>query len=78
MEKWRQYLQHQVFIIRTDHKSLAYLSEQTLHSNLQKKAMSRLMGLQFRVIYRKGKENIPADALSRTPQSLMLHDMSVV
>jgi hypothetical protein len=27
VEKWRQYLQHQEFIIRTDRKSLAYLTE---------------------------------------------------
>ena len=45
VEKWRQYLQRQEFTIRTDHKSLAYLSEQNLHSDLQRKAMTRLMGL---------------------------------
>jgi hypothetical protein len=27
VEKWRPYLQHQEFIIRTDHKSLIYLTE---------------------------------------------------
>jgi hypothetical protein len=72
VDKWRQYLQHQEFIIRTDHRSLAYLSDQALHSDMQNKAMSRLMGLHFKVVYRKGKENIPADALSRMPHSYML------
>ena len=52
VEKWRPYLQRQEFIIRTDHKSLAYLTEQNLHSDLQRKAMTRLMGLQFKVVYR--------------------------
>jgi len=28
VQKWRQYLQTQEFIIRTDHKSLAYLNDQ--------------------------------------------------
>jgi hypothetical protein len=69
-DKWRQYLQHQEFIIRTDHKSLAYLCEQNLHLDMQKKAMARLMGLQFKIVYRKGKENVAVDALSRMPHHL--------
>ena len=36
-----------------DHKSLAYLQEQNLHSNMQRKAMTRLMGLQFKIVYKK-------------------------
>lgn len=65
VERWHQYFQRQEFVIKTDHKSLFYLNEQNLHSKLQRKAMTRLMGLQFKVIYRKGKENVAADALSR-------------
>jgi len=45
VERWRHYLQRQEFIILTDHKSLAYLQEQNLHSDMQRKAMTRLMGL---------------------------------
>jgi hypothetical protein len=76
VDKWRQYLQHQEFIIRTDHKSLAYLIEQNLHSDMQRKAMARLMGLQFKVVYRQGKENIPADALSRMPHLFAVQAIS--
>lgn len=65
VEKWRQYLQGQVSLIRTDHKSLAYLTEQNLHSEMQRRAMTRLMGLQFKVVYRKGKENVAADAMAQ-------------
>ena len=57
--------QRKEFIIQTDHKSLAYLNEQNLHLDMQRKAMARLMGLHFKIIYRKGKENVAADALSR-------------
>lgn len=32
VEKWWSYLQCREFTIRTDHKSLAYISEQNLHS----------------------------------------------
>ena len=28
IEKWRSYLQHQPFVIRTDHRSLQHLTEQ--------------------------------------------------
>jgi hypothetical protein len=54
VEKWRQYLQRGEFVIKTDHKSLSYLTEQNLHSEMQRKAMIRLMGLQFKVFYKKG------------------------
>jgi hypothetical protein len=45
VEKWRPYLQRQEFVIRIDHKRLSYLSEQNLNSDMQRKAMTRLMGL---------------------------------
>lgn len=62
VEKWRPYLQRQEFIIRTDQKSLSFLNEQNLHSEMQRKAMARLMGLQFKVVYKRGKENHVVDA----------------
>ena len=65
VEKWRQYLQHQEFIIRTDHKSLTYLTEPNLHPEMQRKAMNRMMGLQFMVVYKNGIDNTAADSLSR-------------
>ena len=55
VERWRSYLQLQEFVIITDHKSLSYLTEQNLHSNMQRKVMTRLMGLKFRIVYRQGK-----------------------
>jgi len=78
VEKWRPYLERQEFIILTDHKSLSYLNEQNLHSELQRKAMTRLMGLQFKIIYKQGKENIAVDALSRVAHLLALQAISVV
>ena len=78
VDKWRQYLQHQQFVIRTDHKSLTYLTEQNLHSNMQRRAMQRLMGLQFQVVYRQGKENVAADALSRVGHLLAIQAVSSV
>lgn len=78
MEKWRQCLQRQEFVIRTNHESLAYLNEQTLQSELQRKAITRLMGLQLKIVYRKGGENVVADALSRIPHLMLTQAVSTV
>jgi hypothetical protein len=78
VERWRPYLQRQEFIIKTDHKSLTYLNEQTLQSDLHRKAMTRLMGLQFRIQYRKGKDNLAADALSRINPLMQIQSFSEV
>ena len=45
--------------------SLKFFSQQKLHTNLQKKGMAKLMGLNFVIQYRKGKENVAVDALLR-------------
>jgi hypothetical protein len=52
VERWCTYLQRHEFIIRTDHQSLSSLTEHHLHLDMQRKAMTRLMGLQFKVVYR--------------------------
>jgi len=78
VERWRAYLQRQEFIIVIDHKSLAYLNEQNLHSEMQRKAMTRLMGLHFKIVYRQGKENVAADALSRVAHLMSLQAVSSV
>jgi hypothetical protein len=63
--KWKPYLQHREFTILTDHKSLIHLNEQKLHQGMQQKAFLKLLGLQYKVIYKKGILNKAADALSR-------------
>lgn len=65
VDKWRQYLQRGPFLILTDHKSLCNLSDQQLTTDLQRKAMAKLVGLQFQFKYKKGIDNGAADALSR-------------
>lgn len=65
VDHWRPYLQFQEFLIITDHHSLMHLTEQRLHTPWQQKAFTKLSGLQFQIVYRKGKHNAAADALSR-------------
>jgi hypothetical protein len=65
VQQWRSYLQHGEFFIHTDHKSLTQLNEQRLHTVWQHKVFTKLLGLQYKIIYRKGVENSVADGLSR-------------
>lgn len=65
VEKWRSYLQHAEFLIRTDHKSLLHLTEQRVTSRIQQKALLKLMDLQFKICYKQGALNLAANALSR-------------
>jgi hypothetical protein len=70
VDKWRQYLQIGPFTILTDHKSLSNLCDLQLTSDLQRKAMSKLVGLHFTIKYKKGTENGAADSLSRVGQNM--------
>jgi len=67
VDQWRSYLQHAEFHIYTDHRSLSQLSDQRLHTHWQKKVFTKLLGLQYKIIYKQGVENRAADALSRKP-----------
>jgi hypothetical protein len=70
IDQWRPYLQHAEFRILTDQRSLAHLSDQHLHTPWQHKAFTKMLGLQYTIVYRKGSENTAANALSRRPQTL--------
>lgn len=65
IDHWRSYLQGAEFVIRTDQRSLIHLGDQKLATAWQQKALTKLMGLQYRLVYKKGSENSATDALSR-------------
>jgi hypothetical protein len=77
VDKWRAYLQRGPFVILTDHKSLCNLEDQQLDTEVQRRAMSKLVGMQFRFQYKKGAENGAADALSRVGHLLSANAMSI-
>jgi hypothetical protein len=65
VELWRPYLLGQRFQIKTDHQSLKYFLEQRISSQEQQKWVTKLFGYDYEIIYKKGKDNVVADALSR-------------
>jgi hypothetical protein len=65
VDHWRHYLLQHEFVIHTDHRSLVHLNEQRLHTPWQQKAFTKLLGLRYKIQYRRGAENGVADALSR-------------
>jgi hypothetical protein len=72
-------LQLAEFVIRTDLKSLIHLTDQRLHTVWQQKVLTKMMGLNFRVHYKKGIHNGAADALSRKPiQSSQLFSVTTI
>jgi hypothetical protein len=67
VDHWRPYLLHDEFIIYTDQRSLSHLTEQKLNTPWQQKVFTKLLGLQYKILYKKGIENGAADSLSRRP-----------
>ncbi|KAF8389590.1 hypothetical protein HHK36_024107 [Tetracentron sinense] len=65
IQKWRPYLLGQSFIVRTDQQSLKFMLEQKVGTPLQQKWITKLLGYDFTMEYKKGCENKVADALSR-------------
>jgi len=72
VQKWRPYLLGQQFVVRTDHRSLKYLWDQTIVTEAQQKWLVKLVGYDFIIEYKKGSENLVADALSRQGEGSLI------
>lgn len=73
VQKWRHYLLTQHFIIRTDQRSLKYVLEQRLNTPIQQQWLPKLLEFDYTIQYKKGKENLVADVLSRVDGTEVLH-----
>ena len=53
-----------------DHDSLKHFLEQRLSSEEKKKWVTKMLGYEFEIIYKKGKLNVVANALSRNDEDV--------
>lgn len=65
VSKWRHYLLEVHFIIKIDHDNLKYLREQKITIVLQQKWLAKPIGLDYEFQYKKRKENVVVDTLSK-------------
>lgn len=69
LKKWRHYFLGNSLIIKTDQQSLRFMTTQKLTEGIQHKLLLKLLEFDYTIEYKKGKENIAADALSRRDSS---------
>ena len=58
------------FKVKIDHDSLKYFLEQRLSPEEQKKWVTKMLGYDFEIIYKKAKLNVVAHALSRKDEEV--------
>lgn len=72
IKKWRQYLLGRRFRVFTNQCSLKHLLTQVIQTPEQHKWAAKLLGYDFEVFYKPGKDNHVADALSRQEDNHLL------
>ena len=65
LDRWRPFLLGRHFKIYTDHRSLVYLKTQPHLNQRQLRWMERAADYDCEILYKPGKENVVADALSQ-------------
>ncbi|KAL1563916.1 hypothetical protein AAHA92_06333 [Salvia divinorum] len=78
LENWQYYLMHREFVIHTDHESIKFLGGQHKLDKRHAKWSAFLETFPYVIRYKKGKENVVADALSRKPFESMHDDVQHV
>jgi hypothetical protein len=55
LKKWRPYLIGRHFKVKIDHDNFKYFLEERLSSEEQQKCVTKILGYDFEIVYKKGK-----------------------
>ena len=80
LKQWRPYLIGRHSKVKNDHHSLKYFLEQRLSSEQKQKWVTTMLGYDFEIIYKKGKQNVVAYVLSRKDEDVeaLLYAISII
>ena len=78
LDVWQHYLRPKEFVIHSDHESMKYLKSQTNLNKRHAKWVEFIESFTFVIKYKKGKDNVVVDALSRKANLLTRLDISVL
>lgn len=76
IQHWRPYLLGRKFVVSTDQKSLKQLLQQRVVNADQQNWAAKLLGYDFEIVYKQGRLNRGADALSRINEGLELNTIN--
>ena len=65
VKEWQPYLLGHHFVVQTNQHNLKFLWEQQIMTEPQQKWLLKLMGYDFPIEFKRGKNNMAANALSR-------------
>src|SRR3954466_6532342 len=79
LEVWQHYLWPKEFVIHSDHEFLKFVKTQVSLNKQHAKWVEFIESFPYVVKYKKGKENVVADALSRKNSSLLTQlDINII
>jgi hypothetical protein len=78
LKRWKHYFAGATLIIRTDQQSLKYIQEQKLPEGTQHKLLVKLLDYNYKVEYKKGRENRAVNALYKIDNSSQAHALTFV
>jgi transposase InsO family protein len=70
LKKWTHYVLGSKLIIKNDQQSLKHMMTQRLAEGIQHKLLMKLLEFDYTIDYKKGQENMVADALSRQDHTI--------